>query len=55
MKDALPNANAIATFGKRDHKGEYFSAGAVHAINWASLYDEFAQIADASMLLERLV
>lgn len=46
--------DATATFGKHGYKGESFSADAVHAINLASLQDEFAKIMDTSMMLKRL-
>lgn len=47
-------SDATATFGKRDHRGTYFSADVVHAINLASLHNEFAQIVDTSTLLRGL-
>lgn len=46
--------DATATFGKRNDKGEYFSPAAVHAINLASLHDEFAEVVDTKMVLQSL-
>lgn len=44
--------DATATFGKRDHIGRVFSADVVHAINLASLHDEFAQVVDTATVLD---
>lgn len=47
-------SDATATFGKHDHRGTYYSADAVHAINLASLHGEFAQVVDTSTVLQGL-
>lgn len=48
-------ADATATFDRRTHDGELFTADEVHAVSLASLHGEFATVLPSSLLLRALV
>ena len=47
--------DATAAFGRVGHTGEYFPPELIHAVNLASLHDEFAQVVSTETLLQRLL
>jgi hypothetical protein len=47
-------ADACATHARTGHDGKLYDPESVHVMELAALHDEFAEVADTAVLLEKL-